>query len=218
MKGIINILSINYFLFLFISISQVTLVCRRGIWERHPSWLQFHVDRYVIKFYLNIKATSRSQAKFAQTPKEQIGTLSTLNKTIGFIFTSLRTHCNNLAACFKIWSLGKYCLISGPGLLNELKWQYHSDWEKNVICFSSEIYLLCWKGIHIFVKHFISIWEWKPVAGSSKWNFQFQPRYLFWECVVNKHLYVHLQSKVGWPWLLNLYPWMGICIPQNALR
>ncbi len=41
------------------------------------------------------------------------------------------------------------------------EWHYHSDWEKNVICFSSEIYLLCWNGIHIFMKHFIFIWEWK---------------------------------------------------------
>ena len=32
---------------------------------------------------------------------------------------------------------------------------------KNVICFPSEIYLLCWNGILIFIKHCIFIWEWK---------------------------------------------------------
>ena len=39
---------------------------------------------------------------------------------MGFIFASLRTTCNNWATCFKIWSLGKYCLIGGPGLYKVL--------------------------------------------------------------------------------------------------
>ncbi len=32
---------------------------------------------------------------------------------------------------------------------------------KYLICFSSEIYFLYWNVIHIFIKHFIFIWEWK---------------------------------------------------------
>ena len=42
---------------------------------------------------------------------------------------------------------------------------------KHVICFLSEIYLLCWNRIHIFIKHFIFIWEWK--TSRSKFGMEF---------------------------------------------
>ena len=52
--------------------------------------------------------------------------------------------------------------------LENLKWTRIAIpfWlRKNVICFSSENYLLCLNGTHIFVKHFIFIWEWKTCCG-----------------------------------------------------
>ncbi len=35
---------------------------------------------------------------------------------VGSIFANIGTNLNNLPPYFKIWSLGKYCLIGGPGL------------------------------------------------------------------------------------------------------
>ena len=83
---------------------------------------------------------------------------------------------------------------------------------KNVICFSSEVYLLCWNDIHIFVKDFILIWE---------WNFHFQTRYGFWECLSPANILLHAYAivliilKRIWQMCkdLTLYKWKISIIP-----
>ena len=80
-----------------------------------------------------------------------------------------------------------------------VQWRFHFEkWEKwmaklfwvriYVICFSSEICFLYWNGIHIFIIHFIFIWEWKNRHSNIRMGSPFSKRIPVW---VSPFFYCH---------------------------
>ncbi len=86
--------------------SKVTVKARSMDWGRKAGILTPVLGRYRVYFCIIYSLSSEDQKN---------------HQKMGSIFERLRPPCNNLATCFKIWSLGKYHLIDREEISHKLR-------------------------------------------------------------------------------------------------
>ncbi len=82
-----------------------------------------------------------------------------------------------------------------------------------VICFSSEIYFLYGNGIHIFITHFVFIWELKAHRSNPIWECRYGK--LFW---MSKKLIIFIVNiEYNYPFLLSTWVFIIMYIIHHFL-